>query len=483
MIDNPENVNWLLQFAIEWYADHPGQQIPEDEWESQVNCAWDHCDLWKIELGAVVIESVPSRVVPGLAAICLGLSSEVLLEVIKHHDIQCDHLNACNYSLRDVENEAPSLSDKSLFSLDEWNVTKAFVDAMCLDDQYVGILENHLTSEESADTEMACLLSSVQDLWPCTALSKHVAMIAAGTMDEAEFLPRSTTSIEMFKESHVPLESMTGDEILTLLERSGNLTLGVNNESGYPRFHQFFTTLFKESRHCTRYGLITDAINCVEDPIRLAAITERLLEVLPNMSTDETHFREIQQLLDKNRYGSVTSSMVIKLNMLPISDLQLQHELRTEPSQSSPLNEFFRPEETLKMLQDELIQLDPAHFRKHHFDAISIFATNWRVPQNMEGVDISQLLVHILSGFESYARQFHCDKWSLNTDEFVELATDAVGQLSQMISKLGNVDYSRFSVLSSKSQSLLASHGFEIKKMPGISNHDRGALLSDALGL
>lgn len=482
MFDNPENVNWLLQYAIEWYADHPGQQIPKEEWESQVTCAWEHGDLWKIELGPVVIEFVPPRVVPGLAAICLGLSSEVLLEVIKHHDIQCSHLESCNFSIRDIESEFPNPSDKSLFRLDAWSVTKAFVDAMCNDDQYVEILENHLIEEERCDIEMACLLSNREALWPSTALSKHVSLAAEGTLDDTAFTPR-IISVGTFRDTHAPLESMTVDEIITLLERSGNLTLGVNCENGLQSFHRFFSTIFQESQNFTRYQLIINAINRVEDPIRLATIADRLREVLPDMSRDEKHFRAMQQLLNESRYGSVIDSLVIKLNLLPIADLQLEHEIRTEPSQTPHLNEFFRPEETLKMLQDELIQVRPENFRKPHFDAISMFALNWRVPQNMEGVDIPRLLVHILSALESYERQFHYDKWTLRTDEFVVFATDAVGHLSQMISKLGSVDYLSFSVLSSKSQSLLASHGFEIKKMPGISNHDKGALLSDAIGL
>jgi hypothetical protein len=478
----PENVNWLLRYAIEWYADHPGQVIPKADWASQVASAMAEGDPWKIELGSQTITSVPPRVIPGLAAICLGLPSETLLEVIKHHGIYCDHFDDCDYSRRDHDDEAPPLSDKHLHSLDAWSVTKAFVDAMCLDDQYFHILEDHLKSGESDNIEMACLLSKCENLWPCTALKSYVSHVSDGTLEEAETIPR-ITSVETFKSSHVQLETMTGDEILTLLERSGNLTPGVNSEGGFQAFHQFFSTLFKESRHCTRYRFITDAINRVEDPIRLAAIVDRLREVIPNMSTDEDHFREMRRLLNESRYGELFDSMVVKLNLLPISGLHLQHELYIEMSQPSPLNEYFQPETTLKMLQDELLQISPAVFRKHHFNAISTFAEKWRVPQNMDGVDAHQLLIHILSGLEAYKGQSHYDKWTLKTDEFVERATEAVGRMSQVIAKFGNVDYTRFSGLSSHSQSLLARHGFEIKKMPGINNSDKGALLNDALGL
>lgn len=482
MTDNPENVNWLLQYAIEWYADHPGQQIPKSDWDSQVASAMAHGDLWLIEQGSQVITSVPPRVIPGLAVICLGLSPETLLGVIKHHSIFCGHLDNCDYSRRNYEDKSPPQGENHLLSLNAWSITKSFVEAMCLDDEYVGILENYLLSDDSLDIEMACLISNRERLWPRTAISKHVNLIAAGTLAEAETIPR-ITSVETFRSSHVPLESMTGDEILTLLERSGNLTAGVNSEGGFQAFHQFFSTLFKESRHCTRYRFITDAINRVEDPIRLAAIVDRLREVIPNMSTDEDHFREMRRLLNESRYGQLFNSMVVKLNLLPISGLHLQHELYSEMSQPSPLNEYFQPEETLKMLQDELLQVSPADFRKHHFYAISTFAEKWRVPQNMDGVDAHQMLIHILSGLEAYKGQSHYDKWTLKTDEFVERATEAVGRMSQMIAKLGNVDYSRFSALSSQSQSLLVSHGFEIKKMPGINNSDKGALLNDALGL
>jgi hypothetical protein len=491
MTENSESVTWLLRFAVEWYLDHPGQQIPHEVWSAEVEAANDRIELWNIYFRTQVITNVQPRIIPALAAICTGASEASLLAVIKHHGIQCIDLENCDFSWDDYEGESSWPGVDGLLSLDSWRVTKSIVDAMCLDDQLAEKLAEHLEDYQDHDEfDIASLLTNRSNLWPSTKLNEYLSRIPSDSFDEGEIIP-PIIGAATFKDVNVNFDTFSDDQILTMLDHSGNLTPGVVSENGFLKWqvYMFFSYLFNEAHESANYRRMIEAMNRIEDPARLAVITDRLLEAVADYDNDqpgkgEELLRKMRELLDANRFRRVLDSMVLRLNLLPVSSLLQNHQTHGDSSNASELSEFFPDkDQALVKLHEELKELAPTAFRKPHFKAIGTLVEEWPFLQDMAGIDLHQLLMKTLEGLEAYRISVHLDRWNMRTDEFVLNAAKEVGKLSQMVSKLDIVDYARFSGLSSQSKALLAGNGFDIKKFTGISNQDKGTLLSDVLGL
>lgn len=489
MAEQIKSVTWLFRLAIEWYKDNPGQQIPLDMWAEQVRASENNEDLKVIYFGRQAVKKFDYNMIPALAAIAMHAPSSQLLEIIKHHEITIVDANYLSFPwCIEVPSEP---GDDQLLTLDLWLVTKAFVDAMSLDDDLTGKLEeNWLRFQDEEAFDIACLLSDKARLWSKTQISEHIELRRAGQAAEGTPCPR-VISGDTLKDAKLKFDELSDEQVLIILDRSGNLLPDVDVENGFSHFEtaDFFSKLFCDDEDRGNYNRMIQAMNRVEDPVLIESIANRMLAAIPDL--DDTGdglgvklLEAIRSNLDHGRYGQVLDNMVIKLCVLPLSHMAIGRSEQQEAGKSRVEREFCEGgERILKSLFDELSGLTPSSWRWRHFNAIGRLMSEWNVPQDLTGVDQHRLLTLTLSALETYQGTDHFSHMGEKVDWLAEDAEGHVKKLVEFVSKTINTDYERFATLPSASKALLASNGFDIKKLPGISNQHKGAVLSQGLGL
>jgi hypothetical protein len=488
MAEPTKNVTWLFRLAIEWYKDHPGQQIPHALWDEHTQASEKNEDKKVIYFREHAVKKFDYDMIPALAAITLGVPPEQLLAVLKHH------ANTV-YQIHDFKSqswsELPSEpGDDQLLIPNAWNVLKGLVDAMSLDTKMTDVLDGELQQyQDNDELEVACLLSGSQILWQKTHLSEHFDLRKSGSVDPRES-PR-LISADTLKEVEVNFNDLSDEQVLSILDRSGNLLADVDAENGFKAIETvgFFRKLFCDSQNRGNYNRIIEAMNRTEDPVMITAIADRLLAAIPDFENRDrgegVDFLEtIRRDLDQTRYGHVLESMVIKLCALPIYYMARAKNDQYERSKSRIQRDFHASgSKIFKLLSDELKDLAPSAWRKRHFDAIGTLISEWNVPQDLTGFDLHGLLIEALIALETYKATDHLDYLNEKMDWCAEEAEGHVKKLIHFASKAIDIEYDRFAGLSSGSKALLASHGFDLRKLPGISNRDKGTLLSEGLGL
>jgi hypothetical protein len=490
MAESIKTVTWLFRLAIEWYKDHPGQQIPHALWDEHTLASKKNEDKKVIYFREHAVKKFDYDMIPALAAIALGAPPEQLLAVLKHHANTVYQIHDFTFQSW-CETMLPSEpGDDQLLIPNAWNVLKALVDAMSLDTKMTDVLEGELQHyQDNDELEVACLLSESQILWQKTHLSAHFDRRKSGNVDLVE-CPR-LISADTLKEVEVNFNDLSDEQVLSILDRSGNLLPDVDAENGFKSIETvgFFRKLFCDGDNRGNYNRIIEAMNRAEDPVMIAAIADRMLTAIPDFEKGDrvegvVLLETIRRDLDQTRYGHVLESMVLKLCVLPIYYMANVKNDQFEKNKSRIEREFHASgSKIFKLLNDELKDLAPSAWRKRHFDAIGTLMSEWNVPQDLTGFDLHGLLIETLTALEIYKATDHLDYLNEKMDWCAEEAEGHVKKLIRFVSKEIDIEYDRLEGLSSGSKALLASQGFDPRKLPGINNRDKGALLSEGLGL
>jgi hypothetical protein len=106
-----------------------------------------------------------------------------------------------------------------------------------------------------------------------------------------------------------------------------------------------------------------------------------------------------------------------------------------------------------------------------------------RARQNPDGVDMTGLVARAMKGLMAYHEMRHFEEGLITNDNKKE-ADEWVSTFLKSVADIGvTYDYKQFSDLTSSDKRLMASAGFDIKKLPGMNTRDRGQVLTDQLGL
>jgi hypothetical protein len=463
--DKYQDMTWLLKVAEDHYLREPCRQIDLEFW----NQAVDYPTPWRIQVGAHFIENVTLSTVPALAAISLGFSSAELLDVIKHHA-----MTTAEFFNLHCKKYGNGTQPEGRVVLSPWTVRTKFVDALCLDPLLTqSIIKDTKDNKvgnytDLLEIEIARLLCNEEALWPITNLNAYAESKISGIKNLE--LPRpSITDLHTFLYCGSELSGLSNDQILLILERSGNLSMNMTAENGYSdRFSSgFFKTLFTELGENGYLNLhrIVQALNSVNDPDRLLALNVRLIAALSDFDYQDAEgyqtYNALEKELDKTRYAAVFDSPLIQLNLNLI-----------------PNKLFPKVHETPEwQLFDLLRHLEPSEFRTGHFKAIDKVFNDFIKSFNVINLDLNEYLIIVLRGFEAYSST-HGDRHDL-----VLAAVESVESLIEFVVSTTEIDYQRLNSLQSRAKCILVANGLDIKRLPGISNRDKGHLLNDQLGL
>jgi hypothetical protein len=481
------DVTELFRFAQDFYLDHPGQQLELAGWEKRVANIGIPNDLWVVQVGEQAAEYARPTFIPVLAAISLGFPSKDLLAVMKHHDMDADDFLRCEYCKNLIPGVPHNPIDDTRVRLDSWTVCKAVLDAINLDADLTNDLILERNDEENyyehdPDLEVVCLLSPIEGLWP---ISIPDSMIETSNL--------YVIDISYFEHANESFQQLSYEQVLTTLERSGNLHPLVISENGYSDGinNGFFKKLFVGMVGDGNVNLskIIEALNSVDDPVLLDKLNTRIINALPDFDFEFLVGMDAMEMmakyLDKTRYAPLLNNMVVKLNLLPLVHAKGLKKPQSDQVLIGWIEDYeCGGSDTLQHLFNELMMIDPIHFRKPHFKAIGVAMNGLVEPQNLSRIDLQALLMKALHGFYAYSKAAHWTQNGLPTTTFVDKAKPSVETLASFVSKHVEVDYKALADLPSVMKALLAGcDGFDIRKLPGITRRDKGQVLSDGLGL
>jgi hypothetical protein len=494
------DVAWLIGQAREFYLKHPGEQIPPRVWYDlceQVDFDYHYDRTAKI--GQNYLQGLEDKIIPAIAAISLGVPTEQLAKTLEHHEVPADFFLRCFFSNDQVDGSEETPDEATHERLSPWNITKEMVNAIALipsmrKELARDMLDNVEDYGQNYNLEMACILSDEKCLWPLTQL-KTLLLSRGDHYEPDETQSIKITSILAFK-GFSGLDALSNEQILNLLERSGNLHIDVNSENGFDDgimtngfLREMFAGMLDEN-DCRNFSRMIEAINSVDEPGQLAKLNAKLIASIaeydyPMLFDRVQVMKHMERHLDHQRYAPTLQSMLLKLNVLPVG---IADKLRDDSLISILIPSFQEfddhSDQVFKRLHAEIKDLSPAEFRKPHFRAISEVINQWKKPQDLSGIDLQGLLHTTLAGMERYQATTHYDAKGYITERHKELAVAAVNDLAGFFTNHCDVDYKRFSDdLPSSAQKFLAANGFEIKKLRGINRRDKGDLLTEGMGL
>lgn len=472
-----EDVNHLLHFAQKWYREKPGTQIPFDLWDEMVDAVEEKRISWGVYDGDRGVERICGRLIPALAGISLGMSTEALHDILMHHEAMVEDLCLCTFvKLHDVpKSKKPS-------PLATWNTTQALMRAFCLKNEHIDqFMAGSNQVYRSPEFNLALLTVPNPDMWPVTSIREHVKIDREGTGHSA----LEMTSINAFKSSEVDFSQFTDAQVLALLDRSGNLCPGALVEHGFERC--FFSKFFQGLDAQPNLQRILTAINAIENPALIEKMGCRILDSVSNLPA-ESGSKGLLVLtgmlrLDSTKYGKILNSIILTLNIMPHRFFSDRSSLADQTTPSL-FDGFCRAQDkVLLRLQNELMALPTEAFRLQHFQALGRFSNEFKHVQDLSDVDLQSLMIHCVEALDVYWKTIHIDRQGeLNGITTIAALENTEAFITYAL-KHFEPDPKRFEHLSPLSQRILADNGMDLRKLPGLTRKDRGEILCDQLGL
>jgi hypothetical protein len=504
------NGTWLFRLAQEWYLTHPGEQIPHSVWDSEVQEALRlsgstnpaHKERLNISAHDWRVIWVSPEMIPVIAAVTLGFSTEDLAKVVQHHNIGKIQLTRCSV-IENFIDERTGIRPEDAYrcKLSGWMLVEEVTKAMCLDPKAVDELAKEVHEYGvSPNLKLACLLQDIPGLWPSTQLELHMESLYSGVIDKrrSPFQFIEVNTLATLEDIH----DFSDDEVRRILERSGILRLGTTREMGFD--NNFFFDLFEElvspeypdatyddSGDLLELGeqnirLITRFLNAIECPTLLTMINDKIRESLAdfnsnNMKSGSSTLLNLQAVLDPVKYAGVFNDVVLKINLFPMSSMRMPRQRWEGPMYDIFYNE---PSLLLSKLASQLLETAPAHFKTPHFMALKLILTFDRAQQDISSIDMTGLVCKLLEANEAYQSSHCCLTNGYPADYIKNRATEHLVAFLQYVERVvTDFDYSRIKDISNKSSLLLADSGFDPKKLPRLNKRDLGDLLSQRMGL
>lgn len=487
MITKIKDAQQLLEFAQKWYQTNPGEQIPHAVWTGQVDAllAGDPLEYtrFRVSSGEHSVIAHSPEIIPALAAISLGAMTSDIQAAALHHKIELGDLNSCKFEFVFKPADA---KDRPLFT--KWSVTKALMRAFCYTtegaEHFFGSAPNQILSP----TQLTATLTIPNPaVWPATGIEGHLELARQGRISGDTQL-RPMLSAHHLTDAGIDLAHTTDAQLMTLLERSGNLSLGATSEMGFRC--SFFDDLFAEFKfdgEKTAKHIIKVLTSLDEG--RTEIVRQRMLEELCDIP-EGSHWENAETVLDVLRdqfghesFGQMHENMILKLNLIKVKGLDALAKVITRPMPECYKEFFSTGDQVLAKLDYALRAVEPDDFKAPHFRALRVASSDWNRPQDLSRIDLSALLDRCLKAYDRYQQQNHVDLTGAPQQKCKENARHDMVAFASYALKHIEHNYERFRTLSSECKTVLAMAGLEIKKLPGISRRERGLVLADQLGL
>lgn len=227
-----------------------------------------------------------------------------------------------------------------------------------------------------------------------------------------------------------------------------------------------------------------DAINSEQRPEVIDRITRKMLSALKNYNMDGFGWTEKLNTGLEERYGQtyapVLNSLAVRLCLRDISPF---NEDAMKELNGRDVVLPYTQSKVSRLLMDATAEFMaiPIDDLEHNDFHIIHRVLRTRLSQEFDNASINQLMAQMLNGAENLAERF---KDQPADDKKTAIRTfDIADQCVQNLARRIEPDYDLFNTLSSRSQSVLAAGGLDIKKFPFMNRADRGRVLESDLGM
>ena len=435
-----------------------------------------------INFGDFRVTRAHRNMIPAIAAISHNAPVEKLAEIILHHEITLGQINEL------VVIESVSFGKaKTNKELSQWNLTHRLTQAFFHDPQHLQDFSiNPAPFSNSHEDQVASLLLPIDSLWPATKIARYIEERLENS-GSTRLRPYKVEA-NSFEAGRINLECLSNDQIITMIERSGNLHLEADEDHGYSsEFFKFVLTYLDTSdTENPNHRKMCEAICALEDPLLIEAFRLKIIAELSNCEVyHEFHgchlLRGIEKSLPYDKFGSITDSMTIKINVLSFEDDGVEGE-QNDPDYgvTTRIPNRLNRSEAIQGLNDELMGLEPGQFKRQHFNALHKVADDFSEEHTVGSIDLNALLIHVLNGFDAYRNR--CGNGMAKSD-LTQQAEDQAGVFTSFVRTRCAPDYGQFNQLPSSAQGVLAINGYDARKLSGLNRRDRGRALENGMGL
>lgn len=465
---NPETK--LYQLVQNWFKLHPGTLIPLDAWNRKLQ-AYGLASKREFEIQTPhhVLTVENPGMIPLLAAISLGDDLDYLAKLVTHHS--CSFYDSDSFGVSQF-NEGPKLTapGRDIALMSRPRIERLFIGAILKNPEQLGVMRSYIDVPGNT-IAIPVVLSDQEELWPETLINNTSSRARAGV---DENLPQAQPmQLDELMGSDLDLASFTDAKILSMLRRGGIFIDDARVDHQCPVF--FFEKLFdlEKPEWKSNQEAVIRAINSATGDDR-AAIGRKLKAVMLNVhSADSPRLAaalSIYETIDRNAYPEVFDSAVLKVN-----NLRYATSMGIDASSQPGID----PEGILPELSKEIMGTKPEDFRAFHFNSLGSLAIHWEDAHGAKDVDINMLVKHVMAGLKSFLAYP-----SRNRDENLDdQANEDCSQFLKMALKLATPSYSTLNELDSESKLFMVRSGYKIKYFKGMTNQDKGQVLSDELGL
>lgn len=472
--------NHLLDLATTYYRVFEGDQIPKDPEFAEL---FSSDDAW-IDMRCTGFGDddqelfIPKKWIPLLAAIQLGLPEDFLIDIAGHHRVY-DSAESLITGLSEGPDAIPTPSGM----IPTFEVLKRCVTAVEAVDEN-SLTRAYLQSDETeCQITVAMLHSKSPKQWPSAKL-KNYERIFEGVphLTISEFHTAKHNFFYGLKDAQVPMDE-NGPRYDWLIERAGMLRPRVVNKSlgHFMMWEDLIYNMIHSGEDSDLSGFLDylkyDAPEKYRAPV-IAALQSMMLN---------QHFSEgavMIQGIETGFYGTwlagVTNSIVLQINMIDPGENATSF-IQLAPGAYPAL--VHNQETLISRLYQEVAQVPAGNLTLAHFAASAYPARpDVELPKQIDtDFDREGILIHLITGLDA----FKGDSGVLDEGQadIQDIAVNGVAGAARALSDLGELDYSRFANLSSIGARALALGGLDIKKLPTMSNRDKGRVLSTGLGL
>lgn len=485
--DTRQDVTSLFDFAREWYLTYDDQQIPEQDWESAKSSFSDE-DEWMIVSGESSCKGHGLDFLSVLAAISAGKTGLELLRVCRHHNLQPYSMNEFKFSEIGKADHLAVFGRDYKVPLRNFNVCHEIIQAISLSDTMTKEFSGDFSFRNRREFRFACLLSKREDFWPITT----VKPVYENPFEE-RFERCFSSDIFSFLNNGADLRDYSDKEILEILDRSGNLIAPMQVELGLPNtfFKDLFTLLHTLAEGPEYHNLLrlAEAINSIDDPVMIEHVSSLIINNLTCHDFESGMggvfaIKTMHETLDQSKFSKIFDSTLLRAcltSRLCLDFMQITANENLDPDQHEEFLTY--PGDQLSKLLAYFNTLAPEDYREQHFRAMNRLVSKFNTEPNILELDLSSAVKKTVAAIEAYRSSTHVDVLGRETNEFKASAETHVRNFLSHLSRHMEGDYSQLSELNSESRIMLASAGFDIKKIPNLTRHERGLILYDQLGL
>jgi hypothetical protein len=487
MVKILQDMQSTLEFAKNWYKQQPDTQIPLQHWDDLLAEKAPAIDgvfyEFRVLEGERSVRNFSAKAIPALAGISLGLKTSQLHAIALHHRI--DLLELSRWKFGYVYKPA---SEEKPVEFTQWNATKHMMRAFHHDPGTSHVFLESVSGKALSPTqEIASLTIPRPSVWPVSGIVGHI-QCARAQREPHRSQPPPLTSAEAFSQARIDLAHLSDDQAFQLLERSGNLTLGATSEHGLATtfFEDFVGFLLDNYTNCIH---LVDVLNKLTDAKAIETVRLCMLEQLSDVQPDghewtgEWLLEGLEKHFDHNKFGRLHDDMILKLNVANVKKIEGIAQVKNGAIPDCIKEFFCQGELVMLRLYQTLAPVMPSQYKNAHFRALKVASTDWDKEQDLSSVDLSALLLKSLEAYDAYRLQNHVDLMGAPQVTSKQNARYHMTCFARYALKHISHDHALFAGISSEAKAILASAGMDIKKLPGISQRDKGRVLCDQLGI